>query len=159
MKVPLPAAYAGFEVRRDLASGEFAIATPSGARFRAHEWTWGERRRLLEGAKSRGDFDRQTFVEGLCELVLAPAPPPEERPALACLMLELFGVSERSPRRPLVRVEVELARRFGWTPQSLDGNAAPALDAVAALAGGDAATSDTEAWTSIEVEGDDGTGF
>lgn len=155
MKLNAPSYCSGLEIERDLASGAFTISTAGGATLRLREWTWGERARLVAACSSDGVFDRARFVAAFAELVFVPPPPVEQRELLACVALELLGVSENAPRTSLAARELVFAQHLGWTPTQLDAQAAPALDRMAAqLAHAQLAPRD-DAWNTIEVVSDE----
>ncbi len=142
----------GVHARRDLRTGELEIDV-LGVSCRAREWTWGERRRLLESASFSGRLDRALLLEGLGELCFDPAPPRSLLPVFAYVLLAAQGVRRGDRPAPLERSELELVRTLGWTPSTIDGQRAGAVDRlVAALAPpAQAAPEGGTGWTRIVV--------
>lgn len=155
MKLNAPSYCAALQVERDLASGAFVVATPAGAKLRLREWSWGERARLIAACTVEGQFDRARFVDAFVELLFAPSPPDEERELLACVALELLGVSEEGSRTPLAARELAFAQRLGWSPAQLDAQGAPGLDRIWAQLARTPPTQRADGWNTIEVVSDE----
>jgi hypothetical protein len=150
--IPLPVD--GLSAWRDVATGEFELAC-AGARVRLREWTWGERRRLVEACARDGRLDRSAFLDGLLELLCDPPPPVEMRTVFGFAALALLGVGGGPVSTvPLPTTEAALARELGWTPSLLDGQAASAVDRVVAALGGAAPVRAPvdDGWTRIVVD-------
>jgi hypothetical protein len=140
----------GVQAWRELRSGELRVRA-LGVECRVREWTWGERRRLVEAALDGGRLDRERFVDGLVELVMEPVPPAELRSLFAHVALRLLGVRGGARPPSLVESERRLARELGWTPQMIDAQAAAAIDRLV----GEVEPAEAEAppgWTRIVVD-------
>jgi hypothetical protein len=101
------------------------------------EWTWAERRRLLEAcrpaesaARGRGGpgFDRSHFVAGLVALCCDPIPPASLWRLYAHVVLGLLGVDGSSALPGVAVAELRLAERFDWDPARLGPQSAVDLD-------------------------------
>lgn len=117
--------------------------------YRVREWTWGERRRLVDSDVRDGTFLRGDFVNGLVKLLVSPAPEDEEVPVLAAAALRLLGVEPQARPVPLLAAEAAFASRWGWGPAQLDRQPASRMDRHLALMSADAVES--SGWNRIEV--------
>lgn len=129
--VPVAFALPGISARRDVTSGVFEL-TAFGEPFRLREWTWGERRRMVEAAAAGPSLDRAVFLRGLLDTLCSPSPPEAFDPLYGHVVLTLLGV--RPGDRPLSfeRAELLMARHLGWTPSMIDGEPAGRLDQLVA---------------------------
>lgn len=133
--VEVPCDLEGFRITRELRSGRWEL-DGWGRRVVVREWTWAERRRLLEACRRGAGLDRRHFVAGLVALCCEPVPPAELWPLYAHVVLELFGVDGRRPLPAIAGAELRLAERLGWDPARVGPQSAVDLDRLLAeLAG------------------------
>lgn len=144
----------GLRITRELRSGTWVL-DGWGRQIVVREWTWAERRRLLEVCRSDGPvnhesdvardtgrvrspsrpllgraagFDREHFIAGLVALCCEPVPPRSLWPVYAHVVLGLFGVDGGQPLPHVVGAERRLAELFGWEPDRIGGQSAVDLD-------------------------------
>ena len=117
----------GLRITRELRSGTWVL-DGWGRQVVVREWTWAERRRLLELCRSATSFDREHFVAGLVALCCEPLPPRSLWPIYAHVVLGLFGVDGTRPLPQVVGAERKLAEWFGWEPDRIGGQSAVDLD-------------------------------
>jgi hypothetical protein len=131
--VPSVVELAEVAVTADLRDGTWAVEIPSG-RHRVREWTWGERRRLVDSAIRPGPvLDAEAFVEGLVALLVDPVPSAPDRDLLGAVTLRLLGVAPGQQPPSLLGAEAAFARAWGFGPAELDHQPAPRLDQQLAL--------------------------
>lgn len=117
----------GLRITRELRSGAWTLEG-WGARVLVREWTWAERRRLLEACRRGASFERETFVAGLVALCCDPLPPASLWPIYAHVVLDLFGIDGIRALPNLARAELALAERFDWDPARVGSLGAIDLD-------------------------------
>lgn len=159
--ISVPLDIHGLEARYDPGASRWTI---DGGQDRhvLREWGWGERHRLIAACISAGQLDADSFVDGLLDLLVSPAPPAGLRPLYAFACLRLLGVKEDRRQMALAEAEHLFAERFGWRPADLDTQPASALDRLLqqlADTGPPSAarryrTPDGPGWTSIVIADD-----
>ncbi|MFV8754459.1 hypothetical protein ACNOYE_28255 [Nannocystaceae bacterium ST9] len=117
----------GLRITRELCSGIWELEG-WGRRVVVREWTWAERRRLLEACRRGSGFDRQHFVAGLIALCCRPRPASELWPLYAHVVLGLFGIDGARPLANPASAELRLAERFDWDPARVGPQSAIDLD-------------------------------
>jgi hypothetical protein len=125
--VEIPCDLEGLRVTRELVSGNWEL-DGWGRRVVVREWTWAERRRLLEACHRGSEFDRSHFVAGLVALCCEPIPPASLWPLYAHLVLGLLGVDGSRPLPSIAAAELQLAERFDWDPARSGSQSAVDLD-------------------------------
>ena len=121
----------GLRITRELRSGSWELEG-WGRRVRVREWTWAERRRLLEACVRGSSFDRAHFVAGLVALCCEPRPASSLWPLYAHVVLGLFGVDGGRSLPALDAAELRLAERFDWDPARVGSQSAVDLDRLVA---------------------------
>jgi hypothetical protein len=144
--ISLPSPVEGITIERDLRSGAWHLRAGA-ASATLREWTWGERRRLLESATAEGTLDGALFIAGLLDLVLDAVLPDVDASTLAFTCLYLLGVPENARPAPLARAEFLAATTFGWAPQQMARQ--PASDIDRLLASIAPPTEVDDGWTHI----------
>lgn len=117
----------GLDVAFDPGEGAWTLSG-WGAVSRLREWTWGERRRLVEACTTAAGLDSPRFLDGLLRLLVDPPPPPSLRALYGYVCLGLLGAGDDADLQPLVERELLLARACGWSPHALDSDPAGGLD-------------------------------
>lgn len=150
----------GLRVTRELRSGTWAL-DGWGRRVVVREWTWAERRRLLEACRRGSAFDRRHFVAGLVALCCEPVPPGELWPLYAHVVLGLLGIDGRRALPAIAGAELRLAERLGWDPARVGSLSAVDVDRLLAELEGPVARAVTAApaappqgWRRIVIEDD-----
>jgi hypothetical protein len=138
------------EVRVELDSATGAWTVGLGDRsYRVREWTWGERRRLVDGHVRDGGFLREAFVTALVDRLVSLLPDEVEVPVLAAATLRVLGVDPRARPILLFAAEALVATSWGWGPAQLDPQPASRIDRhVAAMA---STPAEPPGWNRIDV--------
>ena len=116
----------GLSVSRDVQSGDWVL-DGWGRTCRLREWTWAERRHLVDGCRAGGEFDATRFLRAMLALLVDPAPPEDLSELYGYVCLELLQV-DAAPLQSLTASEVRLAREFGWGPRELAEQPAMQVD-------------------------------
>ncbi|MEX2262649.1 MAG: hypothetical protein WD696_11900 [Bryobacteraceae bacterium] len=145
-------------VERDARHETWRLSLAGGQAFALRPWSWSERRRLLECAVLGGEFDREVFVHGMLDALLAPAPEFADTTEIAFVCLYLLGIREDTRLLTVAETELLMARTFGWRPAELDAQPAAAVDRLIGQLRSETAPGDSrkldEDWTRIAlVEG------
>lgn len=117
----------GLRISRELRSGDWRL-DGWGRVVVVREWTWAERRRLLEACRRGQSLDQARLVAALVALCCAPLPPAELWPLYAHVVLGLFGVDGERPLPAIAAAELRLAERLGWDPARVGPQSAVDLD-------------------------------
>lgn len=117
----------GLRITRELRSGNWEL-DGWGRRVVVREWTWAERRRLLEACRRGSGFDRSHFVAGLVALCCEPIPPASLWPLYAHVVLGLMGVDGSRALPSVAAAELRLAELFDWDPARTGSQSAVDLD-------------------------------
>jgi hypothetical protein len=117
----------GLRITRELRSGTWEL-DGWGRRVVVREWTWAERRRLLEACRRGGSFDRSHFVAGLVALCCDSLPPASLWPLYAHVVLGLLGIDGGRTLPNVAAAELRLAEHFGWDPARAGTQSAVDLD-------------------------------
>ncbi len=136
--------------------GTWSVVVPGG-QYLIREWTWGERRRLVDlCADGAGGFDGERFAREMVALIVEPDPGAESRELVAAIALRLLGVAPGQRPLPLLEAEASFARAWGFGPRELDRQPALRLDQqLAHLPAVEHSSNAVPAgWTSIVVAGD-----
>lgn len=125
---------AGLRITRELRSGSWEL-DGWGQRIVVREWTWAERRRLLEACGRGPAFDRRHFVAGLLALCCEPVPPAPLWSLYAHIVLDLLGIDGERALPAIARAELRLAECFDWGPAQVGPQSAVDLDRLLAELG------------------------
>ncbi|WP_428264571.1 hypothetical protein [Haliangium sp.] len=98
-----------------------------GRTHRLREWTWAERRCLVDACSPRGRLDGARFLRAMLDLLVEPAPPADATSLYGYVCLSLLEVPG-APQQSLTASEVALARAFGWGPRQLAEQPAAQVD-------------------------------
>lgn len=143
------------DVVYDVRAGRWHCTGWGGA-WALREWTWGERRRLVETCCRDDGFDDDLFTAAVPGLLYEPEPPAELAPLFTVAALDLLDLDE-APDVALDEAERMLAERFGWRPTEMDGEPARAIDRLLRelLPGSSTVSQRDDGWTTILVVEDE----